>query len=115
MILRNLNIASGNLNWHLDVLESYHIIRKERLGNYITYYPYYLENPLSQVDLLIQKSEKTVKILHFIQNHPGFNQTDLAKILKFDRGTLRYHLSKLQEAHLIHTIKKGRYNCYYLE
>ena len=62
-LLRRTGLAAGNLVWHLDILLTYKVIGKKRIGNFIAYFPYYQKNPLSNVDLKLQKSKLTIEIL----------------------------------------------------
>ncbi|GAG84243.1 unnamed protein product, partial [marine sediment metagenome] len=48
-LLRKTEIAAGNLVWHLDILETYKVIGKKRIGNFIAYFPYYQKNPISNI------------------------------------------------------------------
>ena len=45
-LLRNTELSPGNLAWHLDILETYKIIGKKRVGKYLVYFPYYQKNPI---------------------------------------------------------------------
>jgi len=67
-LLRRTGLAAGNLVWHLDILLTYKVIGKKRIGNFIAYFPYYQKNPISNVDLKLQKSKLTLEILEMTFN-----------------------------------------------
>ena len=107
-LLRKTDLAAGNLVWHLDILQTYKIIGKKRVGNFIAYFPYYQKNPISNVDLKLQKSKFTLQILEMIENEPGIWNNLITKKFKVDHKTIHYHLNKLQELGLIKSEKEGR-------
>ncbi|MBA7517162.1 hypothetical protein ES705_09215 [subsurface metagenome] len=109
-LLRKTGLAAGNLVWHLDILQTYKIIGKKRVGNFIAYFPYYQKNPISNVDLKLQKSKLTLKILEMIEQEPGIWNNLITKKFKVDHKTIHYHLNKLNELGLIKLEKEGRKN-----
>ncbi|MFX1454010.1 MAG: winged helix-turn-helix transcriptional regulator [Promethearchaeota archaeon] len=106
---RKCDLQKGQLQWHLDVLLKYNIIKKEKYGQFTIYFPIttsfdaqdYLEN-------LIAKSETTSKILTLIKENPGINSSEISRILNLSRNTIKYHVDKLTENDLISTKEKGR-------
>ena len=107
-LLRKTGLAAGNLVWHLDILQTFKIVGKQRIGNFIAYFPYYQKNPISNVDLKLQKSKLTLKILEMIENEPGTWNNLITKKFKVDHKTIHYHLNKLHELGLIRLEKEGR-------
>ena len=107
-LLRKTGIAAGNLVWHLDILQTYKIIGKERVGNFLAYFTYYQKNPLSNVNLKLQKSKLTLEILELIEDEPGIWNNLITKKFKVDHKTIHYHLNKLIELGLIKLEKEGR-------
>jgi len=107
-LLRKTGLAAGNLVWHLDILQTYKIIGKKRVGNFIAYFPYYQKNPLSNIDLKLQKSKLTLEILEMIEEKPGIWNNLITKKFKVDHKTIYYHLNKLNELGLIKFEKEGR-------
>ena len=108
-LLRNCELQKGQLQWHLDVLLKYNIIKKEKYGQFTIYFPIttsfdadeYLEN-------LIAKSNTTSEILSIIKENPGINSSEIARILSLSRNTIKYHIDKLSKEKLVTLIKKGR-------
>jgi len=108
-LLRRVGISAGNLAWHLDILESYKIIQKRRIGQFLVYYSYLEKNPLSNLDPKLMKSKTTLEILQLIGDNPGMYQNQIAKRLDLNHKTVKYHLEKLMEAKVIYgERKRGR-------
>ncbi|MFX0098897.1 MAG: winged helix-turn-helix transcriptional regulator [Candidatus Hodarchaeota archaeon] len=107
-LLRKTELAPGNLVWHLDILCSYNVIGKKRIGQYLVYFPFFTSNPMSNLDIKLAKSKTTLEILHFIEEEPGTYASEIAKILRFDHKTVKYHVDKLLENGLIYDKKQGR-------
>ena len=107
-LLRKIDIAAGNLVWHLDILETYKVIGKRRLGNYIAYFPYYQKNPISNLDLQLSKSKLTLEVLQMIEKEPGLWNSIITKRFKVDHKTIQYHVKKLVDLNLVHFKSEGR-------
>lgn len=107
-LLRKTGLAAGNLVWHLDILETYKVIGKKRVGKFIAYFPYYQKNPISNLDLKLSKSKLTLEILEMIENEPGLWNNLITKKLKVDHKTIYYHVNKLKDLNLIRFQKDGR-------
>ncbi|MBD3196611.1 MAG: winged helix-turn-helix transcriptional regulator [Candidatus Lokiarchaeota archaeon] len=106
-LLRKTDLAPGNLVWHLDILESYKVIAKKRVGNYVMYIPYYSKNPLSNIDLKLKKSELTLEILETIEKNPGIWNGKITDKMEIHRKTIQYHIDKLIDLGLVYKIKDG--------
>ncbi len=107
-LLRRTGLAAGNMVWHLDMLLTYKVIGKKRIGHFIAYFPYYQKNPISNVDLKLQKSKLTLEILQMIEKKPGMWNNLITKEFKVDHKTIQYHLNKLIDLGLIRFKKDGR-------
>ncbi len=112
-LLRKTGLAAGNLVWHLDILITYKVVGKKRIGNFIAYFPYYQKNPLSNIDLKLQKSRLTLEVLEMIEQDPGIWNNLITKKLKVDHKTIHYHIKKLLELDLLSVKKEGRKNKLY--
>ncbi len=112
-ILRELDISAGTLVWHLDILDTFRVIQKQRIGQYLVYYPYILKNPISTLDLKLKKSRTTLEILQLINDHPGMYQNQIAHRMDLNHKTVKYHIDKLIDSELILTKKKGRRNFFF--
>ena len=108
-LLRECNIQKGQLQWHLDVLLKYNIIRKEKFGQYSVYFP--IMNSIETLALFengLAKSETTTKIFKLIQKNPGISSSEISENINLARNTVKYHIDKLSENNLILLKKKGR-------
>lgn len=106
-LLRETKLAPGNLVWHLDILETYKIIKKKHLENYVIYIPYYNRNPLSNIDLKLQKSDLTLKVLEMIEEDPGIWNSKITDKMEIHRKTIQYHIDKLIDLGLVYRKKEG--------
>ena len=107
-LLRRTELAAGNLVWHLDILETYKIIGKKRISNFLAYFLYYQKNPISNLDLKLSKSNLTLEILKMIEKEPGIWNSIITQRQKVDHKTIHYHISKLIDLELVITKKEGR-------
>jgi len=108
-LLRECNIQKGQLQWHLDVLLKYNIIRKEKFGQYSIYFP--LMNCIETLESFengLAKSETTAKIFELIKQNPGIYSSEIAHKVNLARNTVKYHIDKLIKEKLIEKEKKGR-------
>jgi len=107
-LMRKTGLTAGNLVWHLDILKTYKIVGKKRIGNFVAYFPYYDKNPVSNIDLKLQKSKLTLRILEMIEREPGIWNSVITKKIKVDHKTIHYHVNKLIDLGLINVRKEGR-------
>ncbi|MFX1236400.1 MAG: winged helix-turn-helix transcriptional regulator [Promethearchaeota archaeon] len=112
-LLRRTQLAAGNLVWHLEILDKYKVIGKKDMGRYVVYFPYYQKNPISNIDLKLQKSRLTLEILEIIEREPGLWNSVLSKRLNVDHKTILYHINKLMDLGLISFKKEGRKKKFY--
>ncbi|MBD3255545.1 MAG: winged helix-turn-helix transcriptional regulator [Candidatus Lokiarchaeota archaeon] len=107
-LMRKSDLAPGNLVWHLEILETYKIIGKKAIANYVAYFPYYHKNPISNIDLKLSKSKLTLEILQSIEEDPGIWNNLITKRKKVNRKTVQYHIEKLIDLGLVLVKKEGR-------
>ena len=108
-LLRECSLQKGQLQWHLDVLLKYNIIRKEKFGQYSVYFP--LMNSIETLESFengLAKSETTTKVFKLIQKNPGITSSEISDNINLARNTVKYHIDKLSENDLILLKKKGR-------
>ena len=108
-LLRQCNLQKGQLQWHLYVLLQYGIIKKEKLGQYVSFFPVLSQKEVKKIPLkLITKSKTSIKILDLIEKNPGINSTMIAKKLNMRRSSVKYHVDKLAKLVLIILEKRNR-------
>ena len=108
-LLRLCSLKKGQLQWHLNVLLDYDIIRKEKLGQYTLYFPFVkvIDKMESMVSGLT-KSEMTSNIFEIIKDRPGITSSEISKRFNIARNSVKYHIDKLIEKDLITYKKSGR-------
>ncbi|QEE17350.1 winged helix-turn-helix transcriptional regulator [Promethearchaeum syntrophicum] len=112
-LLRSVDTSSSNLAWHLDILETYKIISKKRVGRFLIFYPFIEKNPFAEFDINLIKSKTTLDIFQIVGDNPGIVQYQIAKRMDLNRKTIKYHLDKLMSSNLIRIEKIGRKNHIY--
>ena len=112
-LLRSIETSSSNLAWHLDILETYKIISKKRVGRFLIFYPFIDKNPFADFDINLIKSKTTLDIFQIIGDNPGIFQHQIAKRMDLNRKTIKYHLDKLLSSNLIRIERIGRKNHIY--
>lgn len=108
-LMRTCDLQKGQLQWHLDVLLKYRIIKKEKYGQYTIYFP--ITSSIEEIDHfknLPAKSETTRKIFELIEKNPGISSSEISKKINLARNTIKYHIDKLSEDNLIHLKENGR-------
>ena len=108
-LLRNCDLQKGQLQWHLDVLLKYNVIKKEKYGQYTIYFPITTSfDAIEYLENLIAKSKTTSEILKIIKENPGINSSEISRILSLSRNTIKYHIDKLSKEKLITSTRRGR-------
>jgi len=108
-LLRQCNLQKGQLQWHLYVLLQYRIIKKEKLGQYVSFFPILSKKEIKVMpSKLITKSKTSIKILNLIEKNPGSNSAMIAKGLDMRRSSVKYHVDKLVKLDLIIIEKYNR-------
>ncbi len=106
---RRCNLQTGQLQWHLQVLLRYKIIKKKKVGQYSVFYPNFKGQTFDDYTIdTIAKSKTTLKILDIIETNPGIISSKIADQLELSRSSVKYHVDKLLDEKLIYTEKKGR-------
>jgi predicted transcriptional regulator len=105
-------LQAGAATWHLELLLQYGVIRRVESGQFHLYFPLYMKNPIEALDLHLVKSETTLAILEFIAKHPASKQDVIGHAVGKDVRTVRYHLKKLQDAHLVAVTDDHRHKIY---
>jgi len=114
-LLRSCNLNKGQLQWHLDTLLKHSIIKKEKYGQYTIYFP--ITSSTEAIEVFknqFAKSKTTLAILNTVKKYPGINSAEISRILNLSRNSIKYHVDKLLEKHLIRLEKKGRVKQLYL-
>lgn len=64
---------------------------------------------VSRLDSKVLESPDRMRILQIVHERPGISVTDLSHRLQMTWGQLNYHLGRLEQVGLLHTVKAGRH------
>ncbi|MHA1112062.1 MAG: winged helix-turn-helix transcriptional regulator [Promethearchaeota archaeon] len=112
---KNCNLHPGQFRWHTGILLNYGIIKKQKIGQYVIFFPVNTSH-IEDLDFML-KFPLRDNIFKTIQNQPGITISGIARILnmQYQRNTVKYHVDKLIRANYIATVQKGRekelYSC----
>jgi predicted transcriptional regulator len=108
-LLRDLAMANGTLAHHLRALERERLIRLERRGLKLRFYPAGLPPaeaaPDPEAEPLLPKQ---AALLEFVRANPGTSQARVATALGVSRQALHYHVHGLAERGLLAIEHHGR-------
>ena len=107
MITRELQLGMGATQHHLDVLEKSGRIKSRRINVYRHYYVVEVLETEHHI-LAFLRQETARDILVYLLEHPRSTQSDIVKFKGFSAPTISWHMSRLEEAGLIRSVKEGR-------
>jgi predicted transcriptional regulator len=108
LIRKRCNLQPGQFRWHIDVLLNYKIVRREKHGQNVVFFPTIGE--YDQDFDMILKFPLRDSIYQIIGSNPGIILSDIARELNIpnQRNKVKYHVDKLISANLITVVQKGR-------
>ena len=107
-LMKDLDIKSGTLSHHINLLENEELIKSRQSGMYRRFF-LYGEKPLLTFSLSIIQE----KILKLILDHPGISQAKISKEINSNKMKVNYHLKIMRDAKLLTLVKSGREsNCF---
>ncbi len=106
-IVKKLEAGNGTTAYHLNVLLRERFITSEKDGLYRRFFPRRTKVP-KKGSIYLSALQK--RIIEAIERHQLISQKKLAVELGLKKGTLHYHLKKLQEANIVLVEKKSRNN-----
>ena len=107
MIRRELNLAMGVVQYHLNELEKEEAVVSRRRGLYKRFYPstiFGLEQ-LEIMDVLAQETERD--LLLFLMQNPKATQKELSTYARISPSSINWHMGRLTRAGLIETKHEG--------
>jgi len=110
-IERKSGLSTGFIKYHLNHLTKHGLIKEERDGNNLRYYPreFGSENK-KLLGLLRQKSIR--KIILFVMTHNNCSHEQIARYVGLSPSTVSWHLKKLGEFSIVGFKKQGRKAAY---
>ena len=112
-IVRRSRLSNGTVGYQIHYLIRNNLIREEKKGKTITYFPveFKPENS-SLLSLLRQKSVRN--IILFILTNNNCEHGEIVSFTKLSPSTVTWHLKKLEEEKIIISSKTGRTKNYKL-
>ena len=106
-IERKSSLATGSAQYHLNYLKKRELIKSEKEGNTLRYFPKEFKTENKKImGFLRQKSIRG--IILFVLMHENCNHEQIADSIKLSPSTVSWHLKKLQDSNIINFSKKGR-------
>ena len=110
-IERKSNLSAGSVKYHLSYLAHHGLIKEEKDGNNIRYFP--IEFKSESKLLLGLLRQKTIRdIILFILTHNDCNHEHIVKSVNISPSTVSWHLKKLEDDKIVEFIKRGRKRFY---
>lgn len=110
-IERKSKLSTGSTKYHLSYLTKYGLIKEERDGNNLRYYPREFK-PENKKLLGLLRQNSIRKILLFILTHKNCTHKQIVESIKLSPSTVSWHLKKLEENNIVSFIKRGKIKNY---
>jgi predicted transcriptional regulator len=114
-IRKDLKLAVGDTQYHLQILEKTSLIKSRRMGIFRVYYAASVLEQRQESILAVLRQEVPRDIILFLLEHPGSTQGEIARHKDFTAPTINWHMSRLIEIGLIRSKKEGKFVNYYVE
>lgn len=113
-IERKSGLSTGSVKYHLDYLARHNLIKQEKEGNNLRYFPINVKSQSAALlGLLRQRSVRN--ILLFILIHENCNHEQIVESVSLSPSTVSWHLKKLEYANIINSVKEGRFKSYSIQ
>ncbi|NJF24668.1 winged helix-turn-helix transcriptional regulator [Thermococcus sp. Bubb.Bath] len=114
-ISRQLGLAKGDLQYHIQKLKKLGLITSKRSGLRKHYFPKGIFNEREKDVLSLLSSENVRGMIMYIIANPGATQKELCSELGLSPPTVNYYIAKLDELGLVRSIKDGKFVKYYFK
>ena len=111
---RDLDLAVGQLDFHLNALMKKEAITKQVEGGNARYYVRDKFTPQERKAMSSLRREIPRGIVLFLLERPGSSPTDIRKRFTFTGATMSYHLRKLEKAGILRAETHGRVRNYFV-
>ena len=112
---RQCKIGRGQLIWHLDILEQYGIIQRQKIKQFTVFFPTLKENLLQNTSIYNKISKTAQNIINLIKTNPGMTASEISRQLKLHRSSVKYHVDQMKLDQLIRVEKSGRKDKLYID
>jgi DNA-binding MarR family transcriptional regulator len=107
-IIKELGLAMGDTQYHLDVLEKSGKVRSRKINMYRRYYAASVLGEKEETILAFLRQETAKDILIYLIEHPYSTQSDLAGFKHYSSPTISWHMSRLIEAGIVSETREGK-------
>ena len=107
MITRELEVGMGATQHHLDILEKSGKVKSRRINIYRHYYVIEVLEAEHNI-LAFLRQETAMDILTYLMEHPKSTQSDIINFKGFSAPTISWHMTRLEQAGLVSSMKEGR-------
>lgn len=112
-IQRAADLSFGMVSYHLSYLVKHSLIKEEKDGNYVRYYPVTID--IKDEKLLALLRQRSVRnILLFILMHEGCSHQEISVGVNLSPSTTTWHLKKLIDNGIVVSDKKVKGKAYSL-
>jgi len=112
---RRTNSAVGSLQYHLEVLQKVHLIKTQKKGKFVRFFPVIGEQSDEDKETLsLLRDENVRRIVLLMLSKSKVNNKQISDFLEISPSTVSFHLQKLEDAELIKKRKTGRQAFYSL-
>jgi len=113
-ILKELHISNHVVVWHLNVLQKFNFIKKEKIENHDVYFDSNFDVKNSKFAYITSK-DKSKKIINYLRNNDyGISKTQLSKNLKIHPNTVSKYLKVLEQFSVVVKKKVSKRVIYFL-
>ncbi|MFX1254236.1 MAG: winged helix-turn-helix transcriptional regulator [Promethearchaeota archaeon] len=114
-IKTRLNLGTGQLVWHLEILKDFYIIGTYTLQRHVIYYltEFSLNVPQKKLEIAL-KSPVAREIIENLLKSETLSATELSKLINRHRKTVTNHLEKFTELGVVDSQKNSQKRLYYL-
>jgi len=113
-ILKELRISNHVVVWHLNILQKFNFIKKEKFENHDVYFDLNFDVKKSKFAYITSK-DKSKKIIDYLKNNDyGFTKTQLSKNLKIHPNTISKYLKVLEQFNVVVKKKTSKRVIYFI-
>jgi len=111
-VCRDLGLAGGDVQYHIDRLEKNGSVKSSRRGLYRHFYPSGIFGEREGVILSALAQETPRELLLHLVEAPGSSQEDLAGSLGLSAPSISWNMKRLTQLGLVERQQKGRFASY---
>lgn len=106
---RELDLATGTLQYHLRVLEDRDLVEVKKDGRYTRYFPSFEVDRRDKDALGLLRQETPRRVVLDLLEHGTSQLTEISDRLDLAPSTVSFHMDKLREADVARRPERGRY------